>query len=162
THDDLINLIDYTGRPARRCDGSVEPGELVIEYEHRRSTNAWTAKARARTLMEVGAPIFDALSGVTRVESGERKQIGGRWARAFRAPWTLPSGAQPGGPLPAGATQTLWIDVESLLPLRWGVSLPAAPEHGTPPIPDYGLSFTYDASIDVRPPDGVAPPDCIG
>jgi hypothetical protein len=55
----------------------------------------------------------------------------------------------------------LWIDVESLLPLRWGVSIASAPERGIPPIPDYGLSFSYDASIDVRPPDGVAPPDCI-
>lgn len=161
SRDDLINFIDYTGRPARRCDGSVEPGELVIEYEHRRSTNTWTAKARLRTPMEVGAPIFDALAGVTRVTSGERKQVGGRWARAFAAPWTLPPGAQPGGPLPAGATQTLWIDVESLLPLRWGVSIPPAPERGMPAIPDYGLSFTCDASIDVRPPDGVTPPDCI-
>jgi hypothetical protein len=52
-----------------------------------------------------------------------------------------------------------WIDTFSVLPLRWSLSVPAAA--GLPTIPDYGLSFTYDASLDLGPPDGVQAPDCV-
>ena len=58
-------------------------------------------------------------------------------------------------------TQSLWIDVETLLPLRWSLSVPAVPAQGIPAFSGYGLSFTYDASIEVTVPDGLAAPDCI-
>ena len=86
---------------------------------------------------------------------------GERPARSLVAPWPLPSDAQPASPLPPGVTQSLWIDTDSLLPLRWSISMPAMSGRGMPAIPDYGLSFTYDPSLDVRPPDGVARPDCV-
>jgi len=49
----------------------------------------------------------------------------------------------------------------TLLPLRWSMSMPAMPERGVPAIPDYGLSFTYDASLDLRPPDVTLSTDCV-
>ena len=160
-HVDVITFTDYTGRLARKCDGTALEDELVIEYEHRSTDNRWTAKARTRSPMEILAPVFDMLAGTAPVETGDRWQIDDRMARALVAPWKLPAGAQPGGPLPPGMTQSLWIDTVSMLPLRWSISIPASPGQGIPAIPDYGLSFTYDPTIDLRPPEGVTAPDCI-
>jgi hypothetical protein len=154
-------VIEYTGRQARKCDGTTLQGELIIEYEHRSTSSQWTATARTRTTMEILSPPFDLLAGATDLEIGDRRRVDDRMARAFTAPWRLPPGAQAGGPLPAGVTQSLWIDIASLLPLRWSISVPAMPERGMPAIPDYGLSFTYDPAIDLHPPDGITPPDCI-
>jgi hypothetical protein len=167
--EDRTTIIDYTGRAARRCDGSAVAGELVIEYEHRSLINAWITTAHAETNETGVAPwthMFRMLSGATPVTSGERKQIGGRWARAFVAPWTpsLAATAGPsqhveltgdplpnvaGDPVPRVMTQTLWIDTESLLPVRWETT-----DRG------YDLVLTYEP-IDIQPPAGVPPPDCI-
>ena len=160
-HVDLITFTEYTGRSASKCDGTALDDELVIEYEHKSTDDRWTVRARTRTLMEFAAPVFDTLAGVTPVESGNRRSFEGRTGRALVAPWKLPAGAQPGGPLPEGVTQSIWIDTDSLLPLRWAVSIPAMPERGIPAIPDYGLSFTYDASLVLRPPDAILSTDCV-
>ncbi|PYR42499.1 MAG: hypothetical protein DMF95_28195 [Acidobacteria bacterium] len=161
THVDVVSFTEYTNAPARSCGGATLGGELVIEYERHSLDNQWTVKARTRTSQELATPIFDILAGATPVESGGRRQIGERPARSLVAPWPLPSDAQPASPLPPGVTQSLWIDTDSLLPLRWSISMPAMSGRGMPAIPDYGLSFTYDPSLDVRPPDGVARPDCV-
>jgi hypothetical protein len=162
---DIIRLTEYTGRTARKCDGTALSDELVIDYEVK-STDArrapWTARARTRTAHEALWPAFDILAGNLPAESGDRRTLEGREARALVAPWKPPAGSQPGGPLPAGATQALWIDVATMLPLRWSIAVPAAPEQGVAAIPDYGLSFTYDPSLDLRPPPDVTlPTDCI-
>jgi hypothetical protein len=160
-HVDVVTFTEYTGQPARKCDGTAADGDLVIEYEHQSSDDRWKVTARTRTPHEFAAPLFDMLAGVTPVESGDRRTIGDRVGRALVAPWTLPPGTLPGSPLPAGVSQSLWIDTVSMLPLRWSISMPAMPERGIPAIPDYGLSFTYDSSLDLRPPDGLVPPDCV-
>jgi hypothetical protein len=144
-------VTEFTRQAARRCDGSPITGELVIEYRNE-NAQGWTAKARTRTVMEVAAPVFDMLTGTTAVKHDGIKTIGDRSARALIAPWAPPAGAQAGGPLPPNLTQTLWIDVETLLPLRWEV--------GAPTTPGYGVSFTYE-TLDIRAPDGVAAPQCI-
>lgn len=64
-----------------------------------------------------------------------------------------------GGP-PLGTTQSLWIDVDSLLPVQWTISLPAVAERNTPTLPEFGALFVYDGAIDLHPPNGSAP-DCI-
>jgi hypothetical protein len=151
TQANAREITEFTGRPARRCDGSATDGELVIEYRNE-DQRGWTAKARTRTPMEFAAPVFDILTGVVAVEDGAAKTIGDRRARAFVAPWKPPAGSQPGGPLVPNLTQSLWIDVETLLPLRWDVNAPTAP--------GYGVSFTYEA-IDIRAPVGVVAPECI-
>ena len=160
-HVDLITFTEYTGRSARKCDGTLLDDELVIEYEHKSTDDRWTAKVRRRTLMEIAAPVFDMLTGITPVESGDRRSFDDRTGRALVAPWKLPPGAQAGGPLPAGATQSIWIDTVSMLPLRWSISMLATPDRGIPPIPDYGVSFTYDPSLDLRPPDVTLSTDCV-
>jgi hypothetical protein len=160
-HVDVITFAEYTGRSARKCDGTPLDDELVIESEHKSTDDRWTVKARTRTPMEVGAPVFDMLAGITFVESGNRRSFDDRVGRALVAPWKLAPGVQPGGPLPAGVTQSLWIDTVSLLPLRWSIAMPAMPDRGIPAIPDYGLWFTYDASLDLRPPDAILSTDCV-
>jgi hypothetical protein len=87
----------------------------------------------------------------TAATSGECEEIDGRWARAFVAR----------NPAPNVLTQALWIDADSLLPLRWDASYPADPDRGIPAKPYTRVWFGYDASVDVRPPDGITPPDCI-
>jgi hypothetical protein len=150
-HPNVQDVTEFTQQPARRCDGSPINGEFVVEYRND-NEHGWTAKARSRTNMEIGAPIFDLLTAVTPVNDAGIKKLGDRGARAFVAPWSPPAGAQPGGPMPANLTQTVSIDVETLLPLRWDV--------GAPALSGYGLSFTYE-TLDIRAPDGVAAPQCI-
>jgi hypothetical protein len=160
-HVDVVTFTEYTGRSARKCDGTALDDELVIEYEHKSPDDRWTVKARTRTLLELAAPVFDLLAGITPVESGNRRSFDGRMGRALVAPWKLPPGAQPSVPLPSGISQSIWIDTISMLPLRWSISMPAIPERGIPAIPDYGLSFTYDSSLDLRPPDAILSTDCV-
>ena len=107
------------------------------------------------------------LQGGRPIASGERRQISGRWARAFTSRWAPPapsSFAEPelligdplpnvvGEPTPSDAVQSLWIDIESLLPLHWEAS-----NRGSLA---YGYDFRYQAA-DLRPPAGVDAPDCI-
>jgi hypothetical protein len=166
--EDVINIIDYTGRPARHCDGSADQGEMVIEYLYRSTTNAWTAIARRRSDVEAHqlAPLFEML-GAAKVASGEAGEVLDRSARAFVSSWTPPAPdprAQEtlltgdpipnavGAPAPNDATQSLWIGTASLLPLRW-----EAFKRG---MLVYGFDITYDA-IDLRPPAGIGAPECI-
>lgn len=158
-HVDVITFTDYTGRLARKCDGSSLNDELVIEYEQNGTDQQWTVRSRTRSVIEPLAPAFDILTGSVTVESGDRRAFENRIGRALVAPWQLPAGLN-GGP-PAGTSQALWIDIASMLPLRWSISVPAMPERGSPGIPDYGLSFTYNSSLDLRPPDVVLANDCV-
>jgi hypothetical protein len=170
-HEDIVSIVDYTGRPARRCDGSAEQGEMVIEYVQRGTTNGWTATARGRAERDLGAPglapVLEMLRGAGPLTSGERRQVGDRWARAFVSPWTAPppdprskAPLLTGDPVPnvAGdpvandATQSLWIDTASLLPLRWEVSKQGRVTSG--------FDITYQ-SINLRRPVGVDAPSCI-
>jgi hypothetical protein len=156
----MTEVVEFTRRPARRCDGAPSSGELVIEY-HTESGGSggsgvndkgWTAKARASTRMEFASTIFDMLADAVTLDSGEKQTIDGHAARAMTAPWTPPPGALPAGPLVPNLRQQLWIDVASLLPVRW--------EIGAADRPAYRMTFGYE-SLDIRPPDGVAAPDCI-
>jgi hypothetical protein len=157
----------YTGTAARRCDGSAVEGELVIEYRNE-NDSGWKAIARAATGLAAAARPLAMLSQLPGMESGGMKTFGERRARAIVAPWTPPSGtiernAVIGDPLPnavprLGATsprasQTLWIDVDSLQPIRWSASAPGGPTDA--------LTFTYDVSPEPKIPDGIAPPDCV-
>jgi hypothetical protein len=159
---EVVTFTEYTGRQARTCDGAGRSEELVLEYERRSGEDRWSVKARVRQPVEPLWPAFDILAGDVPVEGGDRRAFDLRTGRALVAPWTLPAGAQSGGPVPDGATQSLWIDVVSLLPLRWSIAVPANPDRGVPAVPDYGLSFTYDASPDLQPPDTRPAIECVG
>lgn len=167
---DTAHVIHYTGLPARRCSGAAEEGDLVVDYE-RLGSRPWTATARVRDARDFGglgfAPLFDMLQGGSRVTSGERARIAGRWARAFVSEWTPPVSTVdtrpaaligdpipnvPGVQLPESALQTLWIDVRSLLPVRWETLRRGRVVSA--------YDFEYRRA-NVRPPPGVRAPDCI-
>jgi hypothetical protein len=168
--EEVTTFIDYTGGAVRRCDGSIEPGEMVIAYVRRGAGRGWTATARRREANDVGglgfAWAFAMLRGAGSLVSTERGQIAGRPARAFAATWMLPGGdnveriilrGDPapnviGEPAPEESIQTLWIDNESLLPLRWEVNRRGERTHG--------FDFAY-GSIDLERPAGVEAPSCI-
>jgi hypothetical protein len=167
-HHRVIEVDEYTGRAARRCDGSVEAGELVIEYRGN-DAGKWSATARQTDAHDFGgpgiAPFFEMLRGIQPVTSGERKRIRGRWALAIIASWIPPpTSSDPafltgdpipnvsGEPMPNAAVQTLWIDTKSLLPLRWEAS-----NRGRVV---YAYDFTY-RRINLRLPGGIRAPDCI-
>jgi hypothetical protein len=167
-HEETTTIVDYTGRPVTHCDGSLEPGEMVIAYEWRSSTRAWTTTARRRSARDVlgVTSAFEMLQSAATIARGEQRQIDAHQARALVSPWTPPPDrfGRPavltgdpapdvaGDPAPHGATQSLWIDTDSLLPLRWETFAPGAPA--------YGFTFAY-TPIDLRPPAGVEAPDCV-
>jgi hypothetical protein len=169
--EDITTILDYTGLPARGCDGSAEAGEMVIEYT-RRGTAEWRVTARRQTSRDAGAShAFAMLRGAEPAVSGERRQIGTGWARAIVAPWTAPGDQRArvveptpligdptpnaaGEPFPNDATQSLWIDTRTLLPLRWEVTKPDPSR-----VIMAGL-FIYE-SFDLRPPAGIEAPGCV-
>jgi hypothetical protein len=159
-HVDVTTITEYTSAPATSCRGEAMNGKLVVEYEFTSATKTWTAKARPRPSHETLAMMFDILAGNVAAASGELGQINRRPARAFIAPYSMAEGAIASDAL-RHANEMLWIDRETLLPLRVALALRPSAETNTPAIPDYGLWFTADASIDIQPPNGVSAPECI-
>jgi hypothetical protein len=125
--DYFIHIADYTGEKARRCDGSIIPGELVVTYDHSETADAWTAVAgtTARAArgfpagVPVGNPVFDVLAGRVAAQSDAgTRLIDGRPERGFTAPLSPPPTTY-GVPNPHGPVdQTLWIDIDWLPPVR--------------------------------------------
>ena len=154
THVDVIHITEYTGRAARRCDGRRSTGELVLDYEHHTPPGQWSVKAGTRDHPEIGLwAVFDMLAGVIPPESGVLRTIDGHPARAFVGRWEAPRDAIV---VPRSAVLSLWIDVESLLPVRVST---ASPDAGGAATPD--LVFLYDESLNIHTPEGVAAPDCV-
>jgi hypothetical protein len=167
-HTTTEAIADYTGKPARRCDGAAIDGELVVRYLNE-NDSGWKATARAEKRgVDAVAPALVMLSPLPGMESGGLKVFGERRARALVAPWTPPPGAiqrdavigdpRPNadpllGATPPRGSQTLWIDVESLRPIRWSASVPGGRTDA--------LTFTYDLSPEPQIPAGVTPPDCV-
>jgi hypothetical protein len=158
---EVVTFTEYTSRFARKCDGTSLNDELVLEYEHKSTDAQWTVKARTRMLLEPLSPAFDILSGDAPAEGGSQRTFEDRVGRALVAPWKLPAGAESGGPLPAGARQALWIDIVSMLPLRWSISVPVTPDRGSPAVSEVGLSFAYEPSLDLQLPDVTLSNDCV-
>ena len=154
----VSSFTHYTGSAALGCDGTPRTGELVIDFEN--TGRGWTAKARTRRDSEINGSAFEMLAGGTQAVSGDSRDVRGRPARAFVAPYVLPAGSI-GGP-PSGTTQSLWLDIVTLLPLQWTLKLPARPE-SVGKLPEFGVAFTYPApsTVDLQPPPGITPPDCV-
>jgi len=170
--DELTMVTEYTGRPARRCDGTAQRGELVVSYDYRDSTKTWTTTAFALASDVVGPSGVDQalamLRGAKAMTNGQPQQLDGRWAREIIAAWEPPADrndprSQPpvltgdprpnvkGDPALNETIQSLWIDAESSLPLRWEVT-----KRG---VRVQAFDFRYEP-IDLQPPAGVTPPDC--
>src|SRR5436190_4654657 len=166
--EEVVSILDYTGRPARQCDGSLEPGEMMILYM-RQGSSSWTATARRHDPSAIQNPgverAFELLRGSAPLTSSQQSRIESRAARVFVAPWNPPPDRSVSAPrltgdpmpnvagerAPTDATESLWIDVRSLLPVRWEVAKRGARV--------YGYDFKQ-MPLDLRPPPGVRAPGC--
>src|SRR5262245_1804420 len=61
--NNTIVLTDYGGQPARYCEGSPAPGELVLEYQQ--AGSGWPVNVRHSTPVETLSPLYSLLSSVT-------------------------------------------------------------------------------------------------
>jgi len=156
-HVDVTTFTHYTGQAARGCDGKPGDRELVLEYEDK--GKGWTVKARARGTSEVFGPVMEMLAGAREVTDGGQRRIGDRQTRGFVSSYKLPEGAT-GGP-PEGTTETIFIDTQTLRPLRWIITLPEETRRELPPGFEYGVSLTYPTGVALQPPGGVTVPDCV-
>ncbi len=154
----VVKLTEYTGVPAGRCTGAPATGEMVIDYLLNTSTQRWSVTARERTPGDTAAarPLEMLRTGAS-LRSGERRLLGGRSVRAMVSttpPWQ--GVAITGDPAPNPAdfvpVESLWIDTDTLLPVRWEVSQRQAVVGAT--------EFVYEP-LDLRPPAGVETPTCI-
>jgi hypothetical protein len=177
---EYVTITHLTGRPARGCDGAPRTGQLIIMYQN--EGDGWFATARTQVYAASATPLDDFLAGDLRVDSDELQMIGDRPARVFVAAWTMPARtaeeAAKQGPeyrsddggrtwtKPSAAdtpqlAQLLWVDTESLLPVRWALMSVADPERGVPPKPYNVLTVRYDNASNIQPPADVTLPDCV-
>ncbi len=170
-HEEITTILSFVGVPALRCDGSVERGVMVIEYT-RRGTGEWRASARTETARDSGvSAALSLLYGTESIATGKHGLVGGRSARAIVAPWAVavatgrrageaapligdPFPNVAGEPITDVPTQSLWIELGTLLPLRWEVTKPE------PTRVLMAETFSYEP-FELKPPAGVAAPECI-
>ncbi len=156
--DVIVWLFEYSRVPARRCNGVPAAGGMVIEYLLNLTTQIRQVTARetgprdaamARPLEMLGTPAS--------LSTGQTRFVGNRAARAIISPFSITEAPLlRGDPAPNPADfvpmQSLWIDTNSLLPLRWEVSQ-RQPIVGA-------IDFVYE-QLDLRRPAGFEVPQCI-
>ena len=133
-------------------------GEMVIDYLLNSSTQKWSVTARVKTPGDaVAARPLEMLSTAASLRSGERRLLGSRPVRALVStspPWK--AAAITGDPAPNPAdfvpVESLWIDTDTLLPVRWEIAERQAVVGAA--------EFVYER-LDLRPPAGVKTPTCI-
>ena len=156
--DVIVSVFEYSRVPARRCNGGPAASGMVIEY-----LMNLTTKVRQVTPRELGprdagiARPLEMLKATETLTSGETRLVGKRRARALGSPMPMSGYAVvTGDPAPNPAEfipmQSLWIDTDSLLPLRWDVFQRQA-RLGA-------IDFVYE-QIDLRRPAGFEMPTCI-
>jgi hypothetical protein len=156
----FVRLIEYTGLQARYCNGAAATDELTIEYTLNATTQRWTVTARERSSgdMPIALPL-DMLRSTPSLRLGESRLIGNHAARAIVSTWPLFNAQDPfltGDPAPNQdefvPVQSLWVDSNSLLPLRWELSQRQAVIGA--------FDFIYEP-LDVQRPAGVEAPACV-
>ena len=154
----FTTLIEYTGVPARRCNGMPATGEMVIEYLLSSRTQKWSVIARAKT---PGDPVavrpLEMLTTAATLRSGERRLFDSRPVRAIVStlrPWKSADITGDPAPNPADFTpvESLWIDTDTLLPVRWEITQRQAVVGEA--------EFVYE-QLDLQPPAGLKTPKCI-
>lgn len=156
--DVIVSVFEYSRVPARRCKGGQAASGMVIEYLMNLTTEVRQVTAREPGPRDAGmARPLEMLKATETLTSGENRLVGNRRARALVSPM-LVSGdvVLTGDPAPNPAEfvrmQSLWIDTDSLLPLRWEVFQRQA-RLGA-------IDFVYE-QIDLRRPAGFEMPKCI-
>lgn len=156
--DVLVHVFEYSPPPARRCDGTVAPNGMVIEYLLNFTTLVRHVSAREPGSRDavLGRPL-EMLRATQTLAIGGSRVVGTRKARALVL--ALPAfdnvmltGDPAPDPRDFVPTQSLWIDVESLLPLRWELSQRQAVLGGA--------DFVYEPLAFERP-SGFEVPTCI-
>ena len=154
----FVALIEHTGVLGRRCNGTLATGEMVIDYMQNLTTRKWTVTARERLSGEIAiARPLEMLKTAASLRSGENRFLGGRPVRAIVSTSSPREGVSiTGDPAPNAAdfvpVESLWVDTDTLLPVRWEVAQRQAIVAAT--------DFVYE-TLDLRPPAGVETPRCI-
>jgi hypothetical protein len=154
----FVELIEYTSNAARRCDGDPATGEMVVVYLLDVAAHRWTVRARESHPGDraVLRPL-ELLTASASLESGETRLVRTRVARAIvsrmsNAGGTILTGDPAPNPAEFVPVQSLWIDTNSLLPLRWEVSQREAIVAA--------YDFVYER-LDFQRPTGVDVPTCV-
>ena len=156
--DVIVSVFEYSRVPARRCNGGQAASGMVIEYLMNLTTKVRQVTAREPGPRDAGmARPLEMLKATETLTSGENRLVGNRRARALVSPMPVSGDVVlTGDPAPNPAEfvrmQSLWIDTDSLLPLRWEVFQRQA-RLGA-------IDFVYE-QIDLRRPAGFEMPKCI-
>lgn len=156
--DVLVWVFEYSRVPARRCNGALASGGMVIEYVLNLTTKMRQVTAREPGPRDIWmARPLEMLRAIGTLSSGADRLVGLRNARALVSPMPLPDDVVlTGDPAPNAVElvpiQSLWIDTDSLLPLRWEVSQRQA-RLGA-------IDFVYE-QFDLQRPAGFEAPTCI-
>jgi len=156
--DVIVSVFEYSRTPARRCGGGPAASGMAIEYRLNLTTKVREITAREIGSRDAGtARPLEMLKATEGLTSGESRLVGTRTARALVSPMPIPDDVVlTGDPAPNPADfvpiQSLWIDTDSLLPLRWEVSRRRAIVGA--------IDFVYE-QLDLRPPAGFELPQCI-
>jgi hypothetical protein len=156
--DVIVSVFEYSRVPARRCTGGQAASGMVIEYLMNLTTKVRQATAREPGPRDAGmARPLEMLKATETLTSGKNRLVGNRRARALVSPMPMFGDVVlTGDPAPNPAEfvrmQSLWIDTDSLLPLRWEVFQRQA-RLGA-------IDFVYE-QIDLRRPAGFEMPKCI-
>jgi hypothetical protein len=156
--DVIVSVFEYSRVPARRCNGGPAAGGMVIEYLMNLATKVRQVTARELGPRDNGmARPLEMLKATETLTSGETRIVGKRRARALGSPMPMSGYAVvTGDPAPNPAEfipmQSLWIDTDSLLPMRWEVFQRQAFLGAT--------DFVYE-KLDLQRPAGFELPTCI-
>lgn len=156
--DVFVSVFEYSRAPARRCSGGPAANGMVIEYLLNLTTGVRQVTAREPGARDAAmARPLEMLRAPDTLASGGSRRIGSRNARALVSTLPMPDNVVlTGDPAPDPAEfvpiQSLWIDVDSLLPLRGEVHQRQAMV--------YAIDFVYD-QFDLQRPPGFEIPMCI-
>lgn len=160
---------DFTGGPARSCDGTPLTGELVVEYATLREErglnpidvvtrvdplDGWVndgaggkikVSAHVRDSRDLLMEVFETYRQERPLTVGERADIDGHAARPLITHHALRPGDSSSTPLPSDLQDSLWLDVNSLRPVRWEIRRASLPVN-------QGYVFVYTPGVRLSPP----------
>jgi hypothetical protein len=149
---EIRGISEYTGLKARTCAGTTLAEELVIDFDWNRKEQRWEVEAREREYFEPDSDYFEMIASAVEAEDAGIVR-GVPRSRLFVADYYNRWAVGPSRP-PDNLKQSLVIDAESLLPLRWELI-----EAGNPT--DWGVEFLDDPLISLGRPTGVRVIDCV-